>query len=95
MLHAASLQDLRLAFSEEQDSSSRQDILDRWLVTVQEQWKHLFEIMTEEDPARLRLLVLELIQLLEARRMALATLGRAAEARVPSPASAAQEEVIQ
>lgn len=79
MSHRDELCELRLKLSMERDYRKRQEILDHWLATVQEEWNEFFEhIATEEDPVRMCLLACELVRLSQERRSELATGERAA-----------------
>jgi hypothetical protein len=75
------LRQVRAEFLQEQDPLKKQSMLDELLSLVQEHWVHLVgQVAEEKDPERLRALVAELDQILQARRM------RGAENRDPSSA---------
>ena len=59
-----------MEFLREQDPLKKQSMLDDLLSLVQEHWVRLVgQVAEEKDPERLRALVAELDQILQARRM--------------------------
>ena len=67
--HLERLRTLRVEFLQEKDPLKKQGMLDELLSLVQEHWVHLVgQVAEEDDPERLRALVAELNQILQARR---------------------------
>ena len=68
--HLERLHELRTEFLQEQNPLKKQAMLDELLSLIQDHWIHLVgQVAEENDPERLRALVTELDQILQARSM--------------------------